>query len=78
MASRRRLQRDGRAASRDSGRLIDYVLHDNGLVPTASEIYDSRDESFSGGVDKAGEPLPRATSREAADHLPVVVDFSPT
>lgn len=70
-------QADGREASRDSGRLIDYVLHDDGLRVVASEIYDSRDERFEPGVDKAGEPLDRDVSRLAADHFPVVVDLRP-
>ncbi len=71
------LQSDGRSASRDSGRLIDYVLVGDGLEAVASEIYDSRDESFRDGVPKAGEPLERAVSRTASDHLPVVVDLQP-
>jgi len=70
-------QPDGREAARDSGRLIDYVLVDDGLRATASEIYDSRDEGFDPGVEKAGEALARDVSRRASDHLPVVVDVRP-
>ncbi|MEM6930562.1 MAG: hypothetical protein AAF602_26735, partial [Myxococcota bacterium] len=71
------VQPDGREASRDSGRLIDYVLVGDGLRAVASEIYDSRDESFVDGVTKAGEPLARTASRLASDHFPVVVDLRP-
>ncbi|MEO0600891.1 MAG: endonuclease/exonuclease/phosphatase family protein [Myxococcota bacterium] len=71
------VQPDGRSASRDSGRLIDYVLVGDGLRASASEIFDSRDESFDDGITKAGEPLERPVSRLASDHFPVVVDLRP-
>lgn len=70
-------QSDGREASRDSGRLIDYVLVGDGLRVLGSEIYDSQDEAFDNGLTKAGPPLERAVSRAASDHLPVVVDLLP-
>lgn len=70
-------QGDGRTATRDSGRLIDYVFLDEGLQAEASEIYDSQDEAFPDQIVKAGEPLARAVSRTAADHLPVIVDVRP-
>ncbi|MEN0065035.1 MAG: endonuclease/exonuclease/phosphatase family protein [Myxococcota bacterium] len=70
-------QRDGRSASRDSGRLIDYVLQDGSLQVVDVEIYDSQDEQIDGGIELSGEPLAREVSRAAADHFPVVVDLRP-
>ena len=69
-------QRDGRVATRDSGRWIDHVLISSGLRAVGSEIYDSTDEGQPGGVPKAGDALPRPTVRNASDHLPVVVDLT--
>lgn len=69
-------QLDGRIATRDSGRWIDHVMIDPSLVVVASEIYDSTDEGQAPGIPKVGDPLPRETVRDAADHLPVVVDLT--
>jgi len=70
-------QRDGRTETRDSGRRLDYIWRDTALVLLGSEVYDSRDEDLDGGLPKAGAALPRETSRDASDHLPVIVDFGP-
>ncbi|HHO53880.1 MAG TPA: endonuclease/exonuclease/phosphatase family protein [Deltaproteobacteria bacterium] len=69
-------QRDGRVATRDSGRWIDHVLLDGTLEVIGAEIYDSTDESGEGGLAKSGEPPARETSRIASDHLPVFVDLT--
>jgi endonuclease/exonuclease/phosphatase family metal-dependent hydrolase len=72
------LQLDGSDATRpSSGRRLDYLLLSQ-VLATASpqaEVYDSADESY-GGLDKAGAPLPAASSTDASDHFLVFADIT--
>ena len=74
-------QKDGSDSTRPaSGRRLDYIfvsdaLWDNGVT---HEVYDSADESLSGGLTKYGSALPASTSLDASDHLPVVADVTVT
>jgi endonuclease/exonuclease/phosphatase family metal-dependent hydrolase len=71
-------QKDGSQATRPvSGRRIDYIFMSPFIIAQSpqAEIYDSRDESLSGGLPKFGAPLTSGTSATAADHLPVMVDI---
>ena len=69
-------QADGSEGTRpSSGRVLDYVYTDAGMVRTGSEIYNSLFDDRVTGVDKAGDPLDALACADTSDHLPVVVDF---
>lgn len=60
---------------------IDYVFHSANLYVLGDEVYyssrdDGEDDPPPGNwLEKCGNPLAFGTSRDASDHLPVMVDF---
>lgn len=69
-------QADGSEGTRpSSGRTLDYVYTDAGMVRTGSEIFNSLFDDRITGLDKGGDPLDALACAETSDHLPVIVDF---
>ncbi|MEZ4323536.1 MAG: lamin tail domain-containing protein [Myxococcota bacterium] len=69
-------QRSGTDATRPvSGRRLDYLATTPGVEVRASEVFDCRDQSRTGGVETYGAPVSNDTCIDASDHLPVVADL---
>ncbi len=72
------LQLDGRDWTREeSTRRLDYVWASSGVFDAGvrGEIYDPKDESLDGGLEKFGDTPERSDAATASDHMPVFVDL---